>query len=137
MIEAGVDEAGRGPLAGPVFSAAVILDKEKQNWGLNDSKKISETKRESIAQEIKEKAIAWSIGISSSEEIDEVNILKATLIAMKRAIEGYFSVNVEDVNIIKVKGKTKRSRYRIRKKSDWKKAYVRLADGQSIEVTSE
>jgi large subunit ribosomal protein L23 len=56
---------------------------------------------------------------------------------VKKAIEGYFSVNVEDVNIIKVKGKTKRSRYRIRKKSDWKKAYVRLADGQSIEVTSE
>ena len=74
MIEAGVDEAGRGPLAGPVFAAAVILDKEIQIEGLNDSKKISEKKRESIAQEIKEKAIAWSIGISSSEEIDEVNI---------------------------------------------------------------
>ena len=88
MIEAGVDEAGRGPLAGPVFAAAVILDKKIQIEGLNDSKKISEEKRESIAQEIKEKAIAWSIGISSSEEIDEVNILKATLIAMKRAIEG-------------------------------------------------
>ena len=56
---------------------------------------------------------------------------------LKKAIEGYFSVDVEDVNIIKVKGKTKRSRYRIRKKSDWKKAYVKLAEGQSIEVTSE
>ena len=62
MIEAGVDEAGRGPLAGPVFAAAVILDKEIQIEGLNDSKKISEKKRETIAQEIKEKAIAWSIG---------------------------------------------------------------------------
>ena len=80
MIEAGVDEAGRGPLAGPVFAAAVILDKEIQIEGLNDSKKISEKKRESIAQEIKEKAIAWSIGTSSSKEIDEINILKATLL---------------------------------------------------------
>ena len=88
MIEAGVDEAGRGPLAGPVFAAAVILDKEIQIDGLNDSKKISEKERESIAQEIKKRAISWSIGISSSKEIDEVNILKATLLAMKRAIEG-------------------------------------------------
>ena len=63
--------------------------------------------------------------------------INATKLQVKKAVEGYFSVNVEDVNIIKVKGKTKRSRYRIRKKSDWKKAYVRLADGQSIEVTSE
>ena len=88
MIEAGVDEAGRGPLAGPVFAAAVILDKEIQIQGLNDSKKISEKKRELIAQEIKEKAISWSIGISSSKEIDEVNILQATLLAMNRAIKG-------------------------------------------------
>ena len=63
--------------------------------------------------------------------------INATKLQVKKAVEGYFSVNVEDVNIVKVKGKTKRSRYRIRKKSDWKKAYVRLADGQSIEVTSE
>ena len=63
--------------------------------------------------------------------------INATKLQVKKAIEGYFSVDVKDVNIIKVKGKTKRSRYRIRKKSDWKKAYVRLADGQSIEVTSE
>ena len=61
----------------------------------------------------------------------------ATKLRVKKAVEGYSSVNVENVNIIKVKGKTKRSRYRIRKKSDWKKAYVKLADGQSIEVTSE
>jgi len=63
--------------------------------------------------------------------------INATKHQIKKAIEGYFSVDVEDVNVIKVKGKTKRSRYRIRKKSDWKKAYVKLAQGQSIEVTSE
>ena len=63
--------------------------------------------------------------------------INATKLQVKKAVEGYFSVDVEDVNIIKVKGKTKRSRYRIRKKSDWKKAYVKLAQGQSIEVTAE
>jgi len=63
--------------------------------------------------------------------------INATKLQVKKAVEGYFSVDVENVNIIKVKGKTKRSRYRIRKKSDWKKAYVKLAKGQSIEVTAE
>ena len=63
--------------------------------------------------------------------------INATKLQVKKAVEGYFSVDVEDVNIIKGKGKTKRSRYRIRKKSDWKKAYVKLAQGQSIEVTAE
>ena len=63
--------------------------------------------------------------------------INATKLQVKKAVEGYFSVDVEDVNIIKVNGKTKRSRYRIRKKSDWKKAYVKLAQGQSIEVTTE
>ena len=63
--------------------------------------------------------------------------INATKLQIKKAVEGYFSVDVENVNIIKVKGKTKRSRYRIRKKSDWKKAYVKLAQGQSIEVTAE
>ena len=63
--------------------------------------------------------------------------INATKLQVKKAVEGYFSVDVEDVNIIKVKGKTKRSRYRIRKKSDWKKAYVKLAQGQSIQVTAE
>ena len=63
--------------------------------------------------------------------------INATKLQVKKAVEGYFSVDVEDVNIIKVRGKTKRSRYRIRKKSDWKKAYVKLAQGQSIEVTAE
>ena len=88
MIEAGVDEAGRGPLAGPVFAAAVILDNKKIITGLNDSKKISEKNRELITEEIKLKATSWSIGKSTSKEIDEINILEATLLAMKRAIEG-------------------------------------------------
>ena len=72
----------------------------------------------------------------SNQYAFKVNI-NATKLQVKKAVEGYFSVNVENVNIIKVKGKTKRSKFRIRKKSDWKKAYVRLAEGQSIEVTSE
>ena len=63
--------------------------------------------------------------------------VNATKLQIKKAVEGYFSVNVENVNVIKVKGKNKRSRYRIKKRPDWKKAYVKLADGQSIEVTSE
>ena len=88
MIEAGVDEAGRGPLAGPVYAAAVILDEKIDIEGLNDSKKISESKREKLAEEIKMNAISWSIGISLPKEIDEINILEATLLAMKRAIEG-------------------------------------------------
>lgn len=63
--------------------------------------------------------------------------LNATKLQIKKAVEGYFSVNVENVNVVKVKGKNKRSRYRIKKRSDWKKAYVRLAEGQSIEVGTE
>ena len=77
-----------------------------------------------------------SIMGESNQYAFKVNI-NATKLQVKKAVEGYFSVDVEDVNIIKVKGKTKRSRYRIRKKSDWKKAYVKLAQGQSIEVTAE
>ena len=75
MIKAGVDEAGRGPLAGPVFAAAVILDKKKEIAGLNDSKKISEKKRELIAEEIKLKATSWSIGKGTSKENVE-NVVK-------------------------------------------------------------
>ena len=88
MIEAGVDEAGRGPLAGPVFAAAVILDSAKDIQGLDDSKKISEKKRELLAKEIQETAVSWCIASSTSREIDEINILKASLLAMRRAIEG-------------------------------------------------
>lgn len=82
----GVDEAGRGPLAGAVFAAAVILDANKPIMGLADSKKISEKKRDALALEIKEKALAWSIASSSVDEIDEINILQASLLAMKRAV---------------------------------------------------
>lgn len=83
----GVDEAGRGPLAGAVFAAAVILDPNKPIAGLADSKKLSEKKRDFLAGEIKEKALAWAIASCSAEEIDEINILQASLLAMKRAVE--------------------------------------------------
>lgn len=85
---AGVDEAGRGPLCGPVYAAAVILDPARPIAGLNDSKKLSEKKREALAPLIRERAIAWSIGIASVEDIDLLNILHASMLAMRRAIEG-------------------------------------------------
>lgn len=84
----GVDEAGRGPLAGPVFAAAVILPENCEIEGLNDSKKLSEKKREVLFDIIKEKAIAYSIAFGTLEEIEEYNILEATYIAMNRAIDG-------------------------------------------------
>ena len=84
----GVDEAGRGPLAGAVFAAAVILDPNIPIAGLADSKKLSEKKRDFLAGEIKEKALAWAIASCSAEEIDEINILQASLLAMKRAVDG-------------------------------------------------
>ncbi len=86
-IMAGVDEAGRGPLAGPVIAAAVILDPENPISGLMDSKKISEKKRNILAIEIQEKALAWAIGRAEHDEIDSINILQASLLAMKRAVE--------------------------------------------------
>ena len=84
----GVDEAGRGPLAGPVVAAAVILDSARPIAGLNDSKKLSAKKREALAIEIREKALAWSVAEASVEEIDRLNILHASLLAMRRAVEG-------------------------------------------------
>lgn len=84
----GVDEAGRGPLAGPVFAAAVILPKGLQIDGLNDSKKLTEKKRESLFVEITAQAIAYSIASASEREVDEINILQATFLAMRRAIVG-------------------------------------------------
>jgi len=83
----GVDEAGRGPLAGPVVAAAVILDPCQPIAGLNDSKKLSAKRREQLAIEIRNKALAWSIAEASVEEIDRINILQASLLAMKRAVE--------------------------------------------------
>lgn len=85
---AGVDEAGRGPLAGPVVAAAVILDDLRPIAGLNDSKKLSAAKREKLFDEIRAKALCCSIAQASVEEIDEINILQATLLAMRRAVEG-------------------------------------------------
>jgi len=84
----GVDEVGRGPLAGPVVAAAVILDPQQPIAGLADSKKLSEKKRQLLSQEIKQKALSWKIARASVEEIDELNILHASMLAMKRAVEG-------------------------------------------------
>ena len=83
---AGVDEVGRGPLVGDVVTAAVILDPNKPIEGLNDSKKLSEKKRNALAEEIKDKALSWSIGRADPSEIDELNILHATMLAMQRAV---------------------------------------------------
>lgn len=84
----GIDEAGRGPLAGPVFAAAVILPEGLEDLGINDSKKLSEKKRDLLFEQIKEKAVAYSIASASEKEIDEINILNATFLAMKRAVAG-------------------------------------------------
>lgn len=83
----GVDEAGRGPLAGPVYAAAVILDPRRPISGLADSKVLSEKKRQDLTIQIKQRALAWAIASSSVQEIDLINILQASLLAMKRAIE--------------------------------------------------
>ena len=87
VIACGVDEAGRGPLAGAVYAAAVILNPHRPILGLADSKKLSEKKRDSLAIEIKAHALAWAIASASVEEFDEINILQASLLAMKRALE--------------------------------------------------
>lgn len=84
----GIDEAGRGPLAGPVVAAAVILDQARPIPGLNDSKKLSEKKRVALAELIRERAIAWAVAEASVEEIDRINILQASLLAMQRAVAG-------------------------------------------------
>jgi ribonuclease HII len=86
-LHAGVDEAGRGPLAGPVIAAAVILDPQKPIEGIADSKLLTPKKREMLADKIKQYAIAWSIGRADVEEIDELNILYASMLAMQRAVE--------------------------------------------------
>jgi ribonuclease HII len=113
---AGVDEVGRGPLAGAVVACAVILDPEKPVSGLNDSKKINQKKRERLSNEIKANALAWSLGRAEVEEIDELNILKASLLAMKRAVEllkiepklvvvdGQYTPDIEHEKIAIIKG---------------------------------
>lgn len=87
-VVCGVDEAGRGPLAGPVFAAAVILPDGLENIGLNDSKKLTEKKRDALFDIITEKAVAWCVASADEKEIDELNILNATFLAMKRAVDG-------------------------------------------------
>ncbi len=82
----GIDEAGRGPLAGPVVAAAVILDPVRPIAGLNDSKKLTEKRREALATEIKAQAIAWAVAWATVDEIDALNVLRATLLAMQRAV---------------------------------------------------
>ena len=84
---AGVDEVGRGPCAGPVVAAAVVLDPSRPILGLADSKKLSEKRREALYLEIREKSLAWAVGRAEVEEIDSINILQASLLAMQRAIE--------------------------------------------------
>ena len=85
---AGVDEVGRGPLAGAVVAAAVILDPARPIKGLTDSKKLTEKKRDQLFDEIRSKALAWAVGRAEVEEIDKINILHASMLAMQRAVEG-------------------------------------------------
>lgn len=87
-LVAGVDEVGRGPLCGAVVTAAVILDPSRPILGLNDSKKLTEARREALYDEICEKALSWYVARAEVEEIDELNILHATMLAMQRAVEG-------------------------------------------------
>ena len=87
LLVAGVDEAGRGPIAGPVYAAAVILDPARRVNGLADSKVLPAERREVLAERIKERALAWSIAFATVEEIDRINILRASLLAMRRAVE--------------------------------------------------
>ena len=87
-VVCGVDEAGRGPLAGPVFAAAVILPEGYSHPVLNDSKKLSEKKRDLVFDDIIRDAVSYSVGIATEKEIDEINILNATFLAMKRAVDG-------------------------------------------------
>ena len=95
MLVAGIDEAGRGPLAGPVVAAAVILDPQRKVRGLRDSKVMTAEQRTSVAEEIRAKAIAWAVAASDVAEIDSLNILRATLLAMRRAVLGLAVVPVE------------------------------------------
>jgi ribonuclease HII len=87
LLVCGVDEAGRGPLAGPVSAAAVILDPDKPIAGLTDSKKLTERRREMLASVIREKALSWAVAFADVAEIDELNILQASLLAMRRAVQ--------------------------------------------------
>ena len=87
MVEAGCDEAGRGCLAGSVYAAAVILPPNYQNADLNDSKKLTDKKRKALREQIERDAVAWAVGIVTPEEIDQINILNASFLAMHRALD--------------------------------------------------
>ena len=87
VLVCGVDEAGRGPLAGPVYAAAVILDRKRRINGLADSKVLTPERREVLAVRIKERAVAWSVAHATVEEIDRINIFHASMLAMRRAVE--------------------------------------------------
>ena len=108
----GVDEAGRGPLAGPVCAAAVILPPNTIIGGVNDSKKLTEKKREALFDVIKENAVSYSIAYASVEEIESINILNATMLAMKRAVEGldvkadYAMIDVNKMPQLDIDGET-------------------------------
>ena len=104
LLICGVDEAGRGPLAGSVYAAAVILDVNNPILGLMDSKKLSEKKRDFLSAEIKQKALAWAIASCTAQEIDEINILQASLLAMKRAIEAMQAQFNVIPNLVQVDG---------------------------------
>lgn len=97
LLVCGVDEAGRGPLAGPVSAAAVILDDANPIEGLADSKKLSEKQRDKLAPIIRERALAWAVAYASVDEIDQINILQATLLAMKRAV---LALDIQPQNIL-------------------------------------
>lgn len=88
LIEAGCDEAGRGCLAGAVYAAAVILPKEFRNELLNDSKQLTEAQRYQLRPIIEQEAVAWAVGVVTPEEIDKINILNASILAMHRAVDG-------------------------------------------------
>ncbi|HCU85678.1 ribonuclease HII [Methylophilus sp. UBA6697] len=100
----GIDEAGRGPLAGAVYAAAVILNPERPIAGLADSKKLSEAKRDALAIEIKAHALAWGIASVSAQEIDEINILQASLLAMQRAYQAMVAQFGVHATLIQVDG---------------------------------
>ncbi len=114
-VVCGVDEAGRGPLAGPVFAGAVILPENYTHEILNDSKKLSEKKRDLVYDDIIRDAVAWSVGVATEQEIDDINILNATFLAMKRAVDGldlkpdlafidgnrYANTGVKEITIVK------------------------------------
>ena len=115
LVVCGVDEAGRGPLAGPVFAGAVILPENYTHEILNDSKKLSEKKRDLVYDDIIRDAVSWSVGMATEQEIDDINILNATFLAMKRAVDGlnikpdlafidgnrYANTGVKEITIVK------------------------------------